>query len=61
MDIQIKKDAKWSNGESVTAHDFIFGFKRVLEPVTAAQYSYLLYYIKNAKALIKVRLKTLAK
>ena len=45
----LRKDAKWSNGESVTANDFVFGFKRVLEPATAAQYSYLLYYIKNAE------------
>ena len=46
---KLRKDAKWSNGYPLTAHDFVFGIKRGLEPVTAAQYSYQIYYIKNAE------------
>ncbi|MBY0598046.1 peptide ABC transporter substrate-binding protein [Bacillus bingmayongensis] len=49
----LRKDAKWSNGESVTAYDFTFAWKRVLSPETAAQYAYLLFDIKNAKEINK--------
>lgn len=45
----LRKDAKWSNGESVTASDFYYACKRVLEPKTAAPYAYHLFHIKNAK------------
>ncbi|WP_410982150.1 peptide ABC transporter substrate-binding protein [Bacillus cereus] len=47
----LRKDAKWSNGESVTAHDFIFSWQRTLNPETASQYAYMLFYIKNAKEI----------
>lgn len=50
----LRKDAKWSNGESVTAHDFTFSWKRTLSPETASQYAYMLFYIKTHKKLIKV-------
>jgi len=45
----LRKNAKWSNGETVTAHDYLFGMKRALEPSTAAQYAYMLYQVKNAE------------
>ncbi|EOD00476.1 peptide ABC transporter substrate-binding protein [Caldisalinibacter kiritimatiensis] len=44
------RDAKWSDGTPITAHDFEFSWKRALNPETAAQYAYQLYHIKNAKA-----------
>ncbi len=47
---KLRQDAKWSNGEPVTAKDFAFAWKRALDPETAAEYSYMLYYIKNAEA-----------
>ena len=43
------RDAKWSNGDPVTAKDFEFALKRVIDPKTAANYAYQLYYIKNAE------------
>ncbi|MGC5325307.1 peptide ABC transporter substrate-binding protein [Brevibacillus sp. SYSU BS000544] len=43
------KDTKWSNGEALTAKDFEFTWKRVLDPKTAANYAYQLYYIKGAE------------
>lgn len=44
------RDAKWSNGDPVTAHDFEYAWKRVLNPETASGYAYQLYYLKNGEA-----------
>lgn len=49
----LRKDAKWSNGDSVTANDFMFGWKRAINPETASQYAYMLFYVKNAKEINK--------
>lgn len=46
----LRDDAKWSNGDPVTAQDFEFAWKRVLNPETASEYSYQLYYLKNGEA-----------
>ena len=47
----IREEATWSDGHPVTAHDFEFAWKRVLDPDTAAQYAFILYPIKNAEAV----------
>ncbi|WP_238674782.1 ABC transporter substrate-binding protein, partial [Staphylococcus felis] len=47
--INLREDAKWSNGDPVTAHDFEFAWKRVLNPDTAAEYAYIMYDIENAE------------
>ena len=36
------RDAKWSNGDAVTAADFVFGWQRAVDPATASEYSYML-------------------
>ncbi|QRG70418.1 peptide ABC transporter substrate-binding protein [Brevibacillus choshinensis] len=43
------REAKWSNGDRVTARDFEYAWKRVLDPRTGANYAYQLYAIKNGK------------
>lgn len=43
------RDAKWSNGDPVTADDFVFGWQKMLDPEYGAVYSYLYYDIKGAK------------
>ncbi|WP_018765351.1 peptide ABC transporter substrate-binding protein [Bacillus sp. 105MF] len=50
---KLRKDAKWSNGDPVTAKDFVFAWQRLLDPKTAAEYSFIAYYIKNAEAINK--------
>ncbi len=46
----LRDDAKWSNGDPVTAQDFEFSWKRALDPETAAYYAYQFFYIKNGEA-----------
>jgi len=43
------REAKWSNGEAVTAEDFVYGWRRCLAPETAAEYAYQLYLIAGAE------------
>jgi oligopeptide transport system substrate-binding protein len=45
------RDALWSDGTPVTADDFIFSWRRILDPKTAGRYAYFLYIIKNAEAV----------
>lgn len=45
----LRKDAKWHNGDNVVADDFVNAWERVLNPDSAAQYSYIMYSIKNAQ------------
>lgn len=45
----LRKDAKWSDGKPLTAQDFYYSWKRALDPATNAEFSYLLYSIKNAE------------
>ncbi|WP_142342785.1 peptide ABC transporter substrate-binding protein [Bacillus wiedmannii] len=49
----LRKDAKWSNGDSVTANDFMFAWKRAINRETASQYAYMLFHVKNAKEINK--------
>ncbi|MFB9762415.1 peptide ABC transporter substrate-binding protein [Ectobacillus funiculus] len=48
---KLRKDAKWSNGDPITANDFVFAWKRAVNPATAAEYAYIMFDIKNAKAI----------
>jgi len=44
------RDHQWSDGMPVTAQDFVFAWRRILDPKTASSYAYYLYLIKNAEA-----------
>ncbi|PFI22973.1 peptide ABC transporter substrate-binding protein [Bacillus cereus] len=50
---ELRKDAKWSNGDNVTANDFMFAWKRAVNPQMASQYAYMLFQVKNAKEINK--------
>ena len=47
----LREDARWSNGDPVTAHDFVFGWKRVVDPETASEYAFILHPIQNAEEI----------
>ena len=48
----LRTDITWSNETEVTAHDFVFAFKRAVTPETASPFVNKLLCIKNAKAII---------
>ncbi|CAM3249972.1 peptide ABC transporter substrate-binding protein [Lactiplantibacillus plajomi] len=48
----LRKNAKWSNGDKVTAKDFVYGWQRTVNPKTASQYAYLYSGIKNADQIV---------
>lgn len=51
----LREDAKWSNGDPVTADDFVFGWQRAVDPALASEYSYMLSdigQVKNAAQII---------
>ncbi|MCE4979965.1 peptide ABC transporter substrate-binding protein [Mammaliicoccus sciuri] len=47
--IKLRDNAKWSNGDPVTAHDFVYAWQRTVDPDTAAEYAYMFENIENAK------------
>ena len=47
---KLRKDGKWSNGDTVTAKDFVYSWKRVLEPGVATEYASEMYIVKNGKS-----------
>lgn len=54
----LRRNAKWTNGDPVTARDFAFAWERVLNPETGSEYAYQLYkYIKNGEAYNQGKLK----
>ena len=48
---RLRDDARWSDGKPVTAHDFVFAWRKVVDPDNASQYAFILYYVKNAEAI----------
>ncbi|QAT39941.1 peptide ABC transporter substrate-binding protein [Clostridium sp. JN-9] len=46
----LRKNAKWSDGKPVKAQDFEYAWKRALDPKTASDYAYQLFYLKNGEA-----------
>jgi oligopeptide transport system substrate-binding protein len=53
----LRSDAKWSNGDPVTAHDFAYSWQRILSPSLASEYAYMLFCIEKAKAFNEGALK----
>ncbi|WP_414048556.1 peptide ABC transporter substrate-binding protein [Macrococcus animalis] len=51
--IKIRKDAKWSNGDAVTANDFVYAWRNVVDPKTASEYAFIMFDIENAQEVNK--------
>jgi len=54
---KIRPGVKWSDGVSLRAQDFVFSWKRLLSPLTAASYAYLLFDIEGAEYFNRGKLK----
>ena len=50
-DFVLRKNAKWSNGDPLTAKDFVYSYQRTVNPATKSQMAFYLYQIKNAQAI----------
>lgn len=47
----VLRDAKWSNGQAITANDFVYSYRRSLNPKTKSSMAFYLYQIVNAEAI----------
>jgi len=54
---KLRTDVKWSDGVPLKAKDFVFSWKRLLSPLTAASYAYFLFDIEGAEWYNKGTLK----
>ncbi|MGK0441538.1 MAG: oligopeptide transport system substrate-binding protein [Pseudohongiellaceae bacterium] len=57
----LRPNAKWSNGDAVTAEDFVWSWQRGLTPAMGNQYAYMYYAIKNAEAFAKGKISDFSK
>jgi len=46
----LRRNGRWSNGDPIDAHDFVYSFRRALAKETASRNAYLAYYLKYAQA-----------
>jgi oligopeptide transport system substrate-binding protein len=49
----LRDTARWSDGKPVTAHDFVFAWRKVVDPATASEYAFFMYPLKNAERISK--------
>lgn len=47
----IRDSARWSNGDPVTAADFVFAWRKSVDPANASEYAFIMFPIKNAEAI----------
>lgn len=48
---ELRAGGRWSDGAPVTAHDFVYAFRRLLDPRTAASLAHFMYPIRGAEAV----------
>lgn len=46
----LRKTARWTDGRPVTAQDFVYSWKRLLDPKMGAEYAYILHMVRHAEA-----------
>lgn len=57
---RLRENARWSNGDPLTAHDFAWSWRRAMFPDTAASYSNLFFTVTGAEAFFHWRTEQLA-
>lgn len=51
---KLRKNAKWSNGDGVSADDFVYGMRRLVDPATASKYAATYgVFLHNAKDILE--------
>lgn len=45
----LRNDARWTDGKSITAHDFVYSWRRAVSPEFAAPYGSMMYIVKNGQ------------
>ncbi len=48
----LRPTAKWSDGKPVTAHDFVYAWRTVVDPANASEYAFILFPVKNAEKIV---------
>jgi oligopeptide transport system substrate-binding protein len=48
---RLRPEARWSNGRTVTAHDFVYAWRRLEDPALGSEYAYILHALRHAEAL----------
>ncbi len=56
----LRRNARWSNGDPVTARDFVWSWQRALAPETASEYSYMLWDLVNAQQFTEGKIRDFA-
>ena len=49
----LRPNARWSDGKPVTARDFVFAWRRAVDPASASEYATIFFGIRNAEAINK--------
>ncbi len=49
----LRRDALWSDGRPVTAHDFVFAWRTLVDPATASRYAFIMEPVNNAAAITR--------
>lgn len=57
----LRDDVYWTDGKKVTAHDFEYSWRRILDPATASEYAYFLFDVKNAQSFNQQKVKDFSK
>jgi oligopeptide transport system substrate-binding protein len=57
---RLRADGRWSDGAPVTAADFVYAYRRALDPATGSDYAFILWPLRNAEAATKGALSDLA-
>jgi ABC-type oligopeptide transport system substrate-binding subunit len=56
----LRRDARWTDGAPLTAEDYVYSWRRIADPATAAPFANLIYYVRNGQAINEGRIRDVA-